>query len=388
MKIPYSPVRNGNRYFQPTPEMRRAGFRPLALGKDDEASRQRAMRLYEHWTAHRTRPPAPELGVKLTKQEACIARRYPAGSIGEAWQKWISSDEWARMAPSTRNKIWWEAWTKRIEPAFAFWMPDHVTMDDISVWRRKIEAVSGIDPAHKALKVWRAFWRVMTGMRYTQLSDPSEKVTNRAPPSRSQSFVHREAMTLAKTAWRHGFRGLACIVLTAWDTGFAPVDCRTLKERHRSWDVATGRTLFDRSQEGRTKSGVPVIGTLSPFADHLIRRYLSDIGVAMTSESYLFRTRTGVLYGESRLGNDFARIREIALPGDKRQLRDMRRSGVLEAFTGGAKAEAISQKFGNTIGHSNALFRTYNPVDLDQVKAADRQRLAGRKIRKAKEPNP
>jgi len=43
----------------------------------------------------------------------------------------------------------------------------------------------------------------------------------------------------------------------------------------------------------------------------------------MTSESFLFRTRTGVPYGESRLGNDFARIREIALPGDKRQLRDM-----------------------------------------------------------------
>ena len=103
----------------------------------------------------------------------------------------------------------------------------------------------------------------------------------------------------------------------------------------------------------------------------------------MTNESFLFRTRTGVPYGESRLGNDFARVRELALPGDKRQLRDMRRSGVHEALAGGAGAADVSQKFGNTIGHSNALFRTYNPVDLDQVRAADRKRLVGRAIRKA-----
>lgn len=383
MRIPYSPVKKGKRYFQPTPEMRRHGFRPLALGPDDEASRQRAMRLYEQWTAIRTRPPEPaELLAPRSKHEVCVARHYPAGSIGEAWQRWICSDEWARMAPSTRNKIWWEAWNKRIEPAFGRWRPDHVTMDDVSAWRAKIEAANGADPAHKALKVWRAFWRVMRAMRYTHLSDPSEKVLNRAPPARDQRFGHREAMTIAKLAWRHGFRGLACIVLVAWDTGFSPVDCRTLRARHQAQDIATGRTVFDRSKEGRTKSGVAVIGTLSPFADLLIRRYLAGVGVAMTAESFLFRTRTGVPYGESRLANDFARVRAIALPGDKRQLRDMRRSGVLEAFAGGAGAADVSQKFGNTIAHSNALFRAYNPVDLDQVKAADRKRLAGRRLKK------
>ena len=112
----------------------------------------------------------------------------------------------------------------------------------------------------------------------------------------------------------------------------------------------------------------------------MIRRYLADVGVAMTAEAIVFRMRSGVPYGESRLGSDFAKVRAIALPGDLRQLRDMRRSGVAEAFAGGAMAADVSQKFGNMIAHSNALFRTYNPVDLDQVHAADRKRLAGRRI--------
>ena len=93
-------------------------------------------------------------------------------------------------------------------------------------------------------------------------------------------------------------------------SGLAPVDCRTLRPRHQARDAQTGRTVFDRSNEGQTKSGVAVIGTLSPFADLLIRRYLSEF--SLTGDFVLFRTRRGAPYGESRLGNDFARIRAVA----------------------------------------------------------------------------
>jgi len=53
-------------------------------------------------------------------------------------------------------------------------------MKMIDEWRADIETVSGIDAAHKALKTFRAFWRVMQALRYTQLTDPSKKVVNRA----------------------------------------------------------------------------------------------------------------------------------------------------------------------------------------------------------------
>ena len=106
----------------------------------------------------------------------------------------------------------------------------------------------------------------------------------------------------------------------------------------------------------------------------MVRRYLAELGADMTADAFLFRMRSGVPYGESRLGGGFATVREIAMPGDKRQLRDMRRSGVLEAFIGGAEARDVSEKFGNSLDRSATLFRTYNPVDLEKVKTADRKK--------------
>ena len=380
VRIPYTRVVRGNRFFEPNAAMRAAGFRPMPLGPDNEAARRRGLLLYEKWTAARIQPKQSEDGRKRSKDEVSAAKEYPRGSIGEAWQKWIRSDEWSKMALSTRTKIWWEAWNKRIEPFFADELPDSVTMGDISLWRAGVETKSGPDAAHKALKVWRAFWRIMRALRYTQLSDPSEKVVNRAPASRTQRYSHGEAMRLAKRAWRMGYRGLACIIVVAWDTGFSPVDCRTLRSRHQALDLLTNRLVMDRSHDGRNKTGVAVIGTMSRFGDHLVRRYLLDLGAELVPDAILFRMRTGVPYGESRLGNDFAQVREAEMPGDKRQLRDMRRSGVIEAFAGGAMAQDISEKFGNSLDRSTFLFRTYNPVDLVKVKNADAKRLAGRRL--------
>jgi hypothetical protein len=219
----------------------------------------------------------------------------------------------------------------------------------------------------------------MQSLRYTQLTDPSKCVVNEEPPPRHQRFAHGEAMRLAKAAWRAGYRGLACIIVTDWDTGFSPQDVRTLRGQHKRVDPKTGRMVFDRINEGRAKTGVAVIGTLSRFGDYLARRYFDN--AEHTADAILFRMRTGVSYGQSRLGNDFATIREMATPGDKRQLRDMRRSGVVETFTGGGDAQDVAEKFGNTINRSNQLFRTYNPVDLEKVRQADAARLEGRRRR-------
>jgi hypothetical protein len=151
--------------------------------------------------------------------------------------------------------------------------------------------------------------------------------------------------------------------------------------RHLRNDPLSGRLVFDKSAEGRAKTGVAVIGTLSKFGDWLVRRYLDQFGADHAPESILFRMRTGVPYGESRLGGDFAAVRTAAFPGDLRQLRDMRRSGVMEAFAGGGDARAVSEKFGNSIDSSSFLFKTYNPVDLEKVRQTDAARLEGRRRR-------
>jgi hypothetical protein len=50
-------------------------------------------------------------------------------------------------------------------------------------------------------------------------------------------------------------------------------------------------------------------------------------------------------YARGRLTADFSEVRKLAFgPNEKRQLRDMRRSGTVEAFAGGARPEQVSEK--------------------------------------------
>jgi hypothetical protein len=82
-------------------------------------------------------------------------------------------------------------------------------------------------------------------------------------------------------------------------------------------------------------------------------------------------------------------VRAIVFPGDQRKLMDMRRSGAVEAIAGGADAVGLSAKLANSIGRSNALHKTYAPVDIEAVRNTDEARLQGRrKIRAANEPGP
>ena len=307
-------------------------------------------------------PPPPS-----TKEQACAGRTYPRGSIGEAWQKWIRMKPWRDLADSTRQKQWWPAWTHRIEPIFGDVAPDTVTLDVICDWYERIEVISGLTVAHATLKVWRAF------------CGPAQRLADN-----SYAEVHaRRSHAACEGCVALQLQGPCLHHHVCWDTGFSPKDSRTLRAKHMITDPVTGRIVFDRTAQGRAKIGVAVIGTMSKFGDWLVRRYLAETGVEHAPESILFRTKRGLAYGESRIGVDFAEVRRATAPGDKRQVRDMRRSGVMEAFTGNATPRDVAEKFGNTIDRSNTLFKTYNPVDLEKVRQIDEARLEGRRKRNA-----
>jgi hypothetical protein len=165
---------------------------------------------------------------------------------------------------------------------------------------------------------------VMLGMKVARGTDPSRGVRNRSPHPRHQRWAEAEAVRLAKSAWRSGYRGLACVIAVAWDTGFSPVDVRTLAERHRA--VAGGRMIFDRQNDGRTKTGRASIGTLSHRTERLVGAYLAGLGTERLPDAMLFRTRSGKAYQDARLSRDFEAVRELTFPADRRHLADMRRA--------------------------------------------------------------
>jgi hypothetical protein len=381
VKIPYLIERPSGFYWQPKASMRAEGFLPRALGKNSEIARREALRLYEHWCRYkdgRDTAPLPQ----DDRHKAFISKRYPVASIGAAFQIWIATAEWKELAPKTRNGEWWPAWTLRIDPVFGRIDPRTVTFAQLSEWRSEIKRTSGLDTAHRAIKIWRRLWKIMAALKFCDLQkDPSVAIRNEAPKGRNQRFVHYEIVRRVKEAWRQGYRGLACIIAICWDTQFSPVDVRTLRKRHfvSPEDEAP---YFDRSEEGRQKTERAVIGTLSKRTERLIQAYLTWRGVELLDEAFLFHNRSGRPYREDTLADDFRDLMNKCFDGDPRQLRDIRRSGAMEAHAGEVDSKALADKMGNSINTSDKLQRVYAPVDLVNVRRADEARVKGRRVQR------
>jgi len=381
IKIPYYTMIAGRGYWRPTRKMRSLGFQIVRCGADGPQAWAVAAEWNKRWQAVRKGNSPPLIDVsRLSAGDAEATRRYPPGSVGAAFQVYIRTPEWTARAYSARTKVWWPAWF-RIRDMWGDVAPDTITFEMMSKWRAALEKKHGRGVAHKTFRVWRTFWKIMLGMKVARTADPSMGIRNRSPAPRWQRWSEGEVVRLVKTAWRRGYHGMACIIAVAWDTQFSPVDVRTLAQRHRA--LHANHLVFDRQVEGRTKTGRAAIGTVSARTERLVIAYLDKLGIDLHPDAVLFRNRSGNPYRADTLSDDFADVRELTFPGDKRRLMDMRRSGVVEAIAGDAGPLGLSAKLANSIERSNTLHKTYAPVDIEAVLNADAARLKGRRKMRA-----
>ena len=125
---------------------------------------------------------------------------------------------------------------------------------------------------------------------------------------------------------------------------------------------------------------------------HGDQAYIAGLDVQLHEDAPLFRTRGAapgprggrrhnpLPYQKSSLIDDFADIRRLVFGKDeKRRLMDMRRTGAVEAVSGGGTVESIAAKMGNSIDQNKTLQKTYMPVNLAAVRAADASRKIGRR---------
>ena len=223
VKIPYYVVkRNGRGFWQPTPEMRARGARPMPCGPDGPEAWRVARDAYDAWRACQ-KPPE-------------ITSRPAHGTLAAAFAEYRTTPEWAAKATRTREE--WERCWALIGPTFGPCRPSTVTLAQISGFRQLIEQRVSLREAHRCIKVWRALWRVAAALRYcARDSDPSLGVRNIEPKTRTAVWSHAEALKLAKTAWRHGYFGLCAVIAVAWDTSLSPIDVRGLSLSQRQGDV-------------------------------------------------------------------------------------------------------------------------------------------------------
>ena len=366
--IPYLIERSGSFYWQPKGACRKAGFEPKPLGKDRARAEGEALRLYQQW--------------KLVEAGDADAGRYSPGTVGDAWQRIVRTTEWAALSDKTRLE-YHNNWKHRIEPAFGVMKPDTIDLiDHVEPWRDGLLRKYPLSVVHSTIKNWRSLWNKMAALKYCQRNaDPSLGLRNKAPKPRKERFFHEEAIALTRRALYAKRPGLACVIALCWDTMFQPGDVRRVLRRHLVEDQ-DGRLIIDLSIEGRGKTGVPVIGTMSARTERMVRAYVARMNAM--PDAPVFRRPNGQPYSKDyELSDDFAAVRELAFPGDRRQLRDMRRSGAMEASADPLlDKKALADKMGNSIDRSDLLQRTYTPVDLENVRRADAARERARAMRK------
>jgi hypothetical protein len=357
VKLPYYVVKRGKGYWQPTSSMQKAGARPTPCGDDGPAAWTIARAAYDDWQAKQ-------------KEEEKRPSRIADGTLAAAFSEYRQTQEWAAKAVRTREE-WNRCWAL-IGPAFGPCRPTTVTLAQISTFRRMVEANVSLHEAHRCIKIWRALWRVAAALKYCQRdADPSLGVRNVEPKPRQAVWNHGEVIRLCKAAWRAGYRGLAVSIAVAWDTSLSPVDVRSLRPEDRRGDA------FELS---RAKTGRAAIGTLSRRSVRILDGYLAELGAEVAPGAPIFRNRSGRAYSKDTLGDDFRDVGALVFGvGETRTLADFRRSGTVEAIRGGAENGQIAAKMANEFDKSAFLRKTYAPVDLQAVRAADEARKRGRK---------
>jgi hypothetical protein len=341
-------------YWQPTREMREAGFALVACGEDGPA----AWRIAEQWNA------------RWDQYRACgEVRRWPIGSVGSAFDEFRQTGIWAAKKPRTRED--WDRGWKYIGHAFGQVAPETIVLAQIDAWYRSIVTAKGVREGWRALKIWRALWPIMASLKYCTGADPSKAIRRETPRARQEVWREGVVSRLVKGAWRSGYHGLACLIAVAWDGALSPVDARKITFAQMTDD---GQNIVFRI--GRAKTGRAALGTLGSRATALVRAYVASLPGEHLPTAQVFRHRGGKPYSKDTLGDDF---RDIRGEGERRTLADMRRSAAVEALAGGANASQIGSKLANSMSTNEELHRTYLPVDKGAVEAVDRARIEGRR---------
>jgi hypothetical protein len=389
-RIRYLLFVSGRWRWRPTKAMRERGFRLVTFGKGLAAQdKARAIALNAEWDRVRTaaQPVAgdPE-------------HAYPFGSVGDGYQRALklrAAERAAKGIVRTKEQAkrddWPRAW-KWLGPVFGDRDPKRITPEALLALHSKVAERVSATEAHRVIKVWRALWKKLEAFGYCAdkdgpRSDPSLAFSNTAPDPRQEVWQHSEVIQLVDRAWQRGMKGLAALMAVIWDSMLSPGDARMLTPGQRARDTQGAMFFLDRAKTGRAAAG-----TLTPWSEQILERYIADLGVDLLDNAPIFRTAGSTPgprggrrwlpqpYSTSKMDQDFREIRIEAFGKDEhRQLADMRRSGAVEADAGGTTDADLANKMANTINASARLRKTYMPVNVVSVRRVDAARQRGRK---------
>lgn len=315
-------------------------------------------------------------------------------SVGMLWVQFRKTESWRLMTPATRA-MYERAWPHisdrfRDKPLLSLSAADsesfHVELHPAHPNSRDPQGKKKLSwfMAHLVLKHWRLL--ITAGVEYGVLKPPAPigRVSNPAPPSRTQVWTDEEIRVLIETAEADQEWGMALAIQIGWETMMSTVDVRLLtlngwKRPKHGEDEGTIETV-------RRKSKKIVRITSTPELDRAITAYLARVaaaGIKLDPDEPMLRRNANFIPFRDRhsFKDVFAHVRGKAFPGDLRQFGDMRRSGATEARLGGADDKDLGATMANRLAQDETLQSTYIVTSSKKVQDA---RRAGRAQHRAK----
>lgn len=307
--------------------------------------------------------------------DATLIDGYPPDSLGAFFFYWrLKGADWAIKSERTRDD-YFRAW-EHLGPALGA-IPIHkISPDKFADFQQDIENKLSPWERFRVIKCARAMFRAAVKREIISAS-PATLLPNPMPAGRNSFFVAPEILKLAATAWMNKKPGMALAIWTAWDTALSPVDVRSLSLSMIKVD-AVGAYIH----KARTKTEAEVYAYISPDLWRAITDYISELertGIVLGPHAPIFRKRRGTHYRDHKdLGQDFSRVRAKALPKDKRQFQDIRRSANLEMRLGEATKKERAEILANTLDTSGFLDATYTPPTVALARQMVEKRIKGR----------
>lgn len=364
-RVPYYKIRKGRAYFELGKSRSiRAGMQSsYPLGKPSKTTERAAMELYWEWQ--------DKSGNQTPKDDDPDFR---LGTLAHWLHKFKQQEAWSRKGAETIKE--WEYCWPTIEAQFGNMLMTDITPLAFESFYYALEKDRGIYVRWRVIKIMRALFEA--AVRYDVVDkSPCLTIPNTMPPPRKQIWFASEIATLSIAAKENGYDAMSLAVRLLWETLMSPVDVRTLPVSALKFDLE-GFYI----ETSRAKTGKDVFASLSDELGRDIQAYIEFLGFDLMPSQPILRTvRDKRRYTKVRFTDEFAKIRKLAFGSDeKRQMRDIRRSGNVEADLGGATPDERAEILANTLNKDSSLDATYTPPTVARARKVAEKRKAGREL--------
>lgn len=359
IKVRYLRVKASGWYWEPTPEMRRAGLEPEALGKP-VTPEERAEAIAR----------AEFLNRIWDETRAGVSRGtvvYPPKSFGAFVVELKTSPDFKLKAQRTRDEI--NAAMDELLPVFGAARLDRITPDHIRAYAREMDAAKLPTSRRGRLLKWLR-WVFNAAMKEGKIvSNPALVVSVPKLPAREAVWAPTQVQGAVKAAWDRKMFGAAAALAIMYDTALRTSDVLALRPEQVTRDGVRTKPAKTQSTTD-AKADLP----LWPETLRVIARYRAAIGVELLPGAPLIRSRTGKPYQRTQFARDVRKAMTDAKLPKALQARDLRRTATTESAEGGATAPELAARNVQSIKRSAEILDTYTLKTRRLAEAAQARR--------------